>query len=148
QIMAAYHDVNPAYYGGLGGSQANAITGGPDDHKAGWAVGAGFKINTPFFSQGDYIQTQFNYTQGALRYVFQTPSSNWGINEGSQASFGVLADGVYSGALAGTAVNGTLPTSVSLASAWNVNAAYEHFWSPRWRTSLYGGYAKVEYGGQ
>jgi hypothetical protein len=76
QIMAAYHDVNPAYYLGLGASQAQAITGGPSDHKAGWAVGAGFKINTPFFSQGDYIQTQFNYTQGALRYVFQTPSSN------------------------------------------------------------------------
>jgi hypothetical protein len=148
QIMAAYHDVNPAYYGGLGANQVQAITGGPDDHKAGWAVGLGFKINTPFFGQGDYIQTQFNYTQGALRYVFQTPNSNWGINEGSQASFGVMADGVYSGALTGTAATGTLPTSVSLTTAWNVNAAYEHFWNPRWRTSLYGGYAKVDYGDQ
>ena len=88
QIMAAYHDVNPAYYLGLGTTQLQAISGGPDDHKAGWAVGLGFKLNTPFFGQGDYIQTQFNYTQGALRYVFQTPNSNWGINEGSNASLG------------------------------------------------------------
>jgi porin-like protein len=33
-----------------------------------------------------------------------------------------------------------------LTTAWNVNAAYEHFWNPRWRTSLYGGYAAVSYG--
>jgi hypothetical protein len=29
-----------------------------------------------------------------------------------------------------------------------VNAAYEHFWNPRWRTSLYGGYAAVTYSGR
>jgi hypothetical protein len=146
QIMAAYHDVNPAYYNGLGASQASTFLGGPSDHKAGWAVGGGFKINTPFFSQGDYIQTQVTYTQGALRYVMQTPNSNWLVNDGSQASMGVVADGVYGGLLTGSAAAGTLPTDVELTTAWNVNAAYEHFWSPRWRTSLYGGYAAVSYG--
>jgi Porin subfamily len=145
QIMAAYHDVNPGYYGGLGATQAITATGGPSDHKAGWAIGAGFKINTPFFSQGDYIQTQFNYTQGALRYVFQTPNSNWAVNDGSQASLGVLSDGVFNGVLGATGA--LAPSDVELTTAWNVNAAYEHFWSPRWRTSLYGGYAAVSYGG-
>ena len=92
--MAAYHDVNPAYYLGLGTTQGQAITGGPDDHKAGWVVGAGFKLNTPWLlnwfgsGAGDYIQTQFNYTQGALKYLNQTTNSNWGINDGSQASCG------------------------------------------------------------
>ena len=37
-------------------------------------------------------------------------------------------------------------TNVELTTAWGVNAAYEHFWNPRWRTSLYGGYAAVSYG--
>ena len=32
-----------------------------------------------------------------------------------------------------------------MTTAWNINAAYEHFWNPRWRTSLYGGYAAVTY---
>src|SRR5262249_50222380 len=36
-------------------------------------------------------------------------------------------------------------TSLELTTAWNVNAAYEHFWNPRWRTSVYGGYAAVTY---
>ena len=153
QIMAAYHDVNPSYYAGLRAQrQAQAMTGGPDDHKAGWVVGGGFKLNTPWLlgfigGTGDYFQTQVNYTQGALKYLNQTTNSNWGINEGSQASWGPLADGVYGGLLTGTAAAGTLPTGVELTTAWNVNAAYEHFWwNPRWRTSLYGGYMKVEYG--
>jgi hypothetical protein len=146
QVMAAYHDVNPGYYLGLGTTQVQTFSGGPDDHKAGWAAGFGFKINTPFFSQGDYIQTQFNYTQGALRYIFQTPNSNHGINEGSEASFGVLSDGVFNGVLG--AVGGLAPSAVELTTAWNVNAAYEHFWNPRWRTSLYGGYAAVKYNDQ
>ncbi len=36
-------------------------------------------------------------------------------------------------------------TDLELTTAWGVNAAYEHFWNPRWRTSLYGGYAAVSY---
>ena len=36
-------------------------------------------------------------------------------------------------------------TDLNLTTAWNVNVAYEHFWNPSWRTSLYGGYAAVSY---
>ena len=36
-------------------------------------------------------------------------------------------------------------TDVQLSTAWGVDAGYEHFWNPRWRTSLYGGYAAVNY---
>jgi hypothetical protein len=155
QVMAAYHDVNPAYYGSLGATQAGTFTGGPDDHKAGWAVGAGFKINTPWLlnwlgsGQGDYFQFQGNYTVGALRYIMQTSNSNWGFNEGAFGTYAPLADGVYGGILNPTAAQiaaGLGGTSVELTSGWNINAAYEHFWSPRWRTSLYGGYAAVSYG--
>ena len=64
------------------------------------------------------------------------------------ATFGPWRMGSTVGLSLGTAAAGTLGTSVELTTAWNVNAAYEHFWSPRWRTSLYGGYAAVSYGGQ
>jgi hypothetical protein len=134
QIMGALHQVNGAYYGTTPGS------GHPAD-KWGFVVGAGLKLNTPMIGQGDYLQAQINYTQGALRYIFQTPNSNWGKVEGNSAGFGVLADAFYSGTItAGTA------TDLELTTAWNINAAYEHFWNPRWRTSLYGGYAAVTYG--
>jgi hypothetical protein len=35
-----------------------------------------------------------------------------------------------------------------LTTAWGVNAGYEHFWLPQWRTPLYGGYTNVKYNGQ
>ena len=56
-----------------------------------------------------------------------------------------MTDAVYNGVSVGTGA--AAATSLELTTAWNVNAAYEHFWSPRWRTSLYGGYAQVSYGG-
>ena len=93
--------------------------------------------------QGDYLQAQINYTQGALRYAFQTPNSNYGKVEGADLGFGVLSDAVYGG----TVVAGNA-TQLNLTTAWNINAAYEHFWNPQWRTSLYGGYGAVSYNEQ
>ena len=55
-----------------------------------------------------------------------------------------MADAVYGGVIGGTGTSAA--TDLELTTAWNVNAAYEHFWNPRWRTSLYGGYAAVSYG--
>ena len=139
QLMGAVHTLNSAYYTTLGtGFTTN--TSHPDE-ELGFAVGAGVKVNVPMIGQGDYFQMQVNYSQGALRYIFQTPNTNWGINDGQSAGWGVVSDAVYGGSLAGANA-----TDLELTTAWNVNAAYEHFWNPRWRTSLYGGYAAVSYG--
>ncbi|HEY7231281.1 MAG TPA: porin [Pseudolabrys sp.] len=132
QIMAAAHQVNPLYYGLL------ENTGHPDD-KWGFAVGAGIKLNAPMLGQGDFFQAQVNYTQGALRYVFFATQTSWFYREGDSVGIGAILDGVYGGVL------GTTATAVELTTAWNVNAAYEHFWNPRWKTSVYGGYAQVNY---
>ena len=139
QIMAAWHQVKPLYFDGT-----STLNGHPDN-ESGWAVGGGVKVNAPMIGQGDYFQMQVNYTQGALRYIFQTPASNWGFVEGSALTFGVLSDAVYNGNN-GAGVVGTSGSNLELTTAWNVNAAYEHFWNPRWRTSIYGGYAQVSYG--
>jgi hypothetical protein len=132
--MGALHQVNATYYDG-----ATPASGHPDD-KWGFAVGAGLKLNAPMIGQGDFFQAQVNYTQGALRYIFQTPNSNWGKVDGASVAFGVVTDAVYGGTLA----NGNA-SDLNLTTAWNVNAAYEHFWNVRWRTSLYGGYAAVSH---
>ena len=136
QLMGAWHLVNPLYYSG------SLPVAHPSDESGG-VIGAGIKINTPFIAQGDYLQAQVNYTEGALKYIFQTPTSNWFKQDGALFGFGVLTDGIY----AGTVAAGTT-TGVNLTSAWNVNAAYEHFWNQRWRTSVYGGYAQVMYNDQ
>ena len=159
QIMGALHEVNSTYYGGTGlaggappGTLAAIQFSGHPDDKLGWVVGAGFKLNTPWLlnwlgvGTGDYFQTQVNYTEGALRYIMQTPNSNWQINNGASAGWGVVSDAVFGGTITGAGI--AAATGLQLTTAWNVNAAYEHFWwNPRWRTSLYGGYAEVSYGG-
>ena len=142
QIMAAAHQVTGLYYQNNITALNPEVSGHADD-KWGWAVGVGFKVNVPMIGQGDYFQTQVNYTQGALKYIFQNPNGNPYIQDGDSVAYGVISDAVYGGTLgAGNATN------LELTTAWNVNASYEHFWSPRWRTSIHGGYAEVKYGDQ
>jgi hypothetical protein len=141
QIMGALHEVNGMYYGGPATTAATGLpelNGHPSD-KWGFAVGAGFKVNAPFIGQGDFFQTQVTYTQGALRYVHVNDNANSYIQDGNSAAYGIISDAVYGGTL------GTTATGLELTTGWGVNAGYEHFWSPRWRTSLYGGYAETRY---
>ena len=142
QIGGAAHQVNAAYYINTQSLINPEGSGNPGD-KWGWAAMAGLRLNAPFIGVGDYFAVQGIYTQGALRYIFQNPNSNWWIQDGNNTSYAVLSDGVYGGT--SPTVNGT---GIELTTAWGVNAGYEHFWNPRWRTSLYGGYTAVEYNSQ
>jgi hypothetical protein len=145
QVMGAVHQVNATYYSIAAGGAPSTAGGHPSD-AWGWVAGAGLLINTPFISQGDTFMAQANYTQGALRYLFQYPNTNWGMAHGTNAGFGnegygVLSDCVYGG---NPALGNT--TSCQLTSAWGFNAGYDHFWTPAWHTSLYGAWYQVEYG--
>ena len=55
-------------------------------------------------------------------------------------AFGYVLDGVYSG------TNSANGSSIDLSSAWEVSAYYEHYWTPAWRTSVYGSYTSINYG--
>jgi len=138
QLMGALHEVNASYYGSTGasGSLPGVAFGHPQDTWC-WAAGIGLRVNT---GGGDFFQAQGNVTQGALRYIFQTPNTNWGFLNGGREAYGVLSDCVYGGAIAG----GT-QTSCHLTSAWGFNAAYEHYWNDAWHTSLFGSYYQVSY---
>jgi hypothetical protein len=146
QVMGALHEVNASYYSATNVLQAAPSTTGaggvghPGD-KWGWAAGVGLKINTPFITQGDWFQTQVNVTQGALRYLFNTPNTNWGKVDTGKEAYGVLSDCVYAGTIAAGNTTGCM-----LTSAWGINASYEHYWTPAWHTSLYGAYYQVSYG--
>src|SRR5262249_52331599 len=39
-------------------------------------------------------------------------------------------------------------TGCNLTTVWGFNAAYEHNWSPAWKTSVYGGWDGVSYNSQ
>jgi Porin subfamily len=36
-------------------------------------------------------------------------------------------------------------TGLQLTTGWNINAAYEHYWTPAFHSSVYGGFAEVKY---
>jgi hypothetical protein len=151
QIMGALHEVNATYYGTTAAGAPSAASVGHPGDRWGWAAGVGVKINTPFITQGDWFQTQVNVTQGALRYLFNTPNTNWGMAHGTDngafggnEGYGVLSDCVYGGSSV-TAASIATETGCQLTSAWGFNASYEHYWTPAWHTSLYGAWYQVKY---
>ena len=132
-VSGALHRVAGQYYG-----TPNRNFAHPDD-KLGWAAEVGGLINLPW---GDTIAASFVGTQGAIGYA--TKAGNWQMFNGGTVGVGWVTDGLFdTNALAG----GNGNTQIHLTNAWSVNAGYEHFWNPRWRTSVYGGYTKVWYDG-
>jgi hypothetical protein len=146
QIGAALHEVNGTYYANSAGT---ALTPGVEGNGHpgdawGWAAMAGIRLNAPMIGVGDYLAAQVIYTQGALRYLYQNPGTgNMYLQDNQATTFGLMSDGVYGG---GIVPGSTIAaTGIQLTTAWGVNAGYEHFWNPQWRTSLYGGYAQTSY---
>ena len=152
QIMGAAHQVNASYYGPS--PQLAAYPGRTPVTRAtkwGWAVGAGLKLNTPWLlnwlapAQATTSRPRSTTPKVRCSYIFQNPEQQLVHTVmATVRGYGVLADGVYGG----TALVAGDRHQLELTTAWGVNAAYEHFWNPRWRTSLYGGYAAVSYNNQ
>jgi hypothetical protein len=147
QVMAAVTDASGGYYdfnfscnGAIGAQAAGTSNCGHPSQKLGFAVGGGLRINAPWFGQGDYFQTQVTYTNGALKYASNTPLG--GAQAAGLSSYnvalGIGMDGTY-GKIAG------VPTSNELTTAWSAAASFEHNWSPRWKTSIYGTYLAVSF---
>src|SRR5262249_34481956 len=117
----------------------------PDD-KVGWAVGVGGIFNTDFISRGDKFSFQFNYAEGATRYVNFTQANAGNAayaGSGNSFGFGLVTDAVY--AATGNGITG-LNGGLNLTKVWGVNASYDHvWWDPKWKSSVYGGYNKPRY---
>jgi hypothetical protein len=139
QVAAALHDASGGYYGG-----ANSDLNGHPSDKLGFAATAGFTLNDILGFKGDQFGMQAAYSQGAAGYVTRatTPFQVYGSN--SSAGFGWVTDGVYDNNIPN---GGAGLTSVELTTVWGINGFVQHFWNPRWRTSLYGGYVEVDYNG-
>jgi hypothetical protein len=140
QIAAAAHDTSGGYYGTtLTGA---SLSGHPSD-KWGWAVTGGFILTNFLGMRGDTLGLQATYSEGAAGYATRATGAWQLYGSGNQVALGWLVDGVFRGT--GTVANPF--TDVELTTVWNVGAVYEHLWSTRWRTSLYGGYSNVDYNG-
>jgi hypothetical protein len=123
-----------------------ALTNGHPDSELGWAVGASVSINLPTFgAQGDansqpnvdQFRVQGVYSEGAGAFTTNGIGA-YSVVRGQNMALGYLQDSIY-GTIGGVGSN------MELTTAWSVDAAYQHIWTPNWRTSVYGGYLGVSY---
>jgi hypothetical protein len=140
QVAAALHDASGGYYQTGGTALATGIqnNGHPGD-AWGWAVTGGFTLNDVLGMKGDTFGMQAAYSVGASGYPTRATGASQIYGGNMSAGFAWVTDGVFSSAGA----NG----SIQLTSVWSINGAYQHLWNSRWRTSIYGGYVAVDYGG-
>jgi len=132
-VSAALHDASGGYY--TTGATPVEGNGHPGD-KFGWAVSPAFLWNSPFGMTGDAIAAQAVYSKGAQGYAVANNGSTAFFKSGLNAGIGFGAEGIF--------IN---QSNVELTTVWSFNAAYEHRWSPQWRTSLYGGMLGYQYDG-
>ncbi|MDQ8730960.1 porin [Bradyrhizobium sp. LHD-71] len=134
----------------LGG--CSELAGAPSD-KVGYGVNAAFKFNVPT-GINDALYIGGTYSKGATTDVFANigQGSAFGIYGGSNGllTYGSIAgtylfDSVYTSGPrtgAGIAVG---PTGQELTTAYGGSIAFEHGWTPEWRTSVFGGAQVLDY---
>jgi Porin subfamily len=127
-VSVALHDASGAYY-----STPNSTVNGHPADKYGWAVAAGAKFN---LAGGDAIGFNLAYGDGATGFVASATANTQMYDSNTSVGVGWLSDGVF-----------TTATGIELTRSWGFTAAYEHVWSPHWRTSWYGGYVNIDYNG-
>jgi len=125
-VSVALHDASGAYYG----TPNSTVNGHPAD-KYGWAAAAGGQFN---LAGGDTVGVNFAYGEGATGFVVSQNANLQLYNSNTSVGAGWVSDGIF-----------TTGTHIELTRAWSIAAGYQHFWTPRWRTSWYGGYAHLEY---
>jgi hypothetical protein len=140
QVAAALHDASAGYYQTGGGTLASGIqnNGHPGD-AWGWAISGGFHLNDVLGLKGDTFAIQATFAEGATTYVTSVGGAPQVYGGNMSAAFGWITDGVFTSAGA--------TGSVQLTTAWGINGGFQHFWNPKWRSSLYGGYTSIDYGG-
>ena len=139
QIAAALHDASAGYYtsavGDPCGANASCDTLGHPGDKYGFAVTGGFTLNDVLGLKNDQFGMQVAYSQGAAGYVTRA-TNPWVMYNGNNAGIALTNDGVY--------ITGS---GVELTTTWGINGFYQHFWNPKWRSSLYGGYVETDFDG-
>jgi hypothetical protein len=137
---AAMHQASPGNYSAPAGTTGVPV-GHPDD-SYGYAVSGAIELKNLPTGVGDRFLLEASYGKGASKYTWggtvdtQSGGRIANFNNGAgQLAFGYVLDGVF-----GTG------GQIIQANSWEVSAFYEHYWTPQWRTSVFGNYNHVDYG--
>ena len=140
QVMGALHNVRATYYHGGSTDTADNQTAHPKD-KWGHAFGGGITLKMPWDPK-DTVSGMVTYCKGAVRYC----SNPAGGILGSGRMFGLVNENKIGVGWADDAYfDGTvIGSGLELSKAWSAVAAFEHYWTPTLRSSIYGSYFKYE----
>jgi hypothetical protein len=136
-FAAAGHNLSSTYY-----TPTSDASGHPDESTWGFAITGAIELKNLPTGTGDSFKAEAGYAEGAAKYLFggtvdTVGGGRYSRISGSSLGFGYVLDGVYS----------SIPGSQIVKSkAWQVDAAYEHYWNPLWRTAVFGSYSHVGYG--
>ncbi len=136
-VSGAFHNNSGGYYNNAINSAnpllANTIVQGHPGDVYGWAVSSGMLLTDFMGLQGDTLALQANYGVGAAGYVTRG-TGTWFIRNGNKFGASTLVDGVFADG-----------TQIEQTKEWAAAAAYEHYWTPRLRTSATIGYVSINY---
>jgi len=111
--------------------------------QAGWAIGSTISIKLPMIASGDQVWFGANYGHGMLGAILSTG----GLSNMATASAHRLLGGIQrvdqNLMLTGGSGTSSNPYTVGTVNAWNINAAYTHYWAAQWRSNFTAGYVAV-----
>jgi hypothetical protein len=136
-ITGALHNDNGGYYNNAINSTnsllANTIVQGHPGDTWGYAGSAGFLLTDFLGNAGDTFGSQIQYGKGAVGYVTRG-TGTWFMRNGSNFAAGTLVDGIFADG-----------RQIDLSTAYSIGAEYEHYWTPKLRTAVQGGYFGIHY---
>jgi len=138
QIMAAGHNVQTVQTNFFEDPLTDELTGGlGNQSEYGWAVGAGINVNVPF-GTGTSVGVQGGYTQGALRYVADTPIGG----------LPVAPNGIQGAEFVSTAGDFLIEPdgNLELVNAWSVSGGFATSFTPTISFAMQAGYLDVDHG--
>jgi len=131
---------NPTVVGTANGFAGGLIGPGPSaSSEYGFAVQAGVKINMPFIAPGDTLYLQGAYGEGATLYT------GYSSYNGSYARSASTINGAAFDPYMADATLNPLTGKIELSNSWTVTAAYLHYWSPEWRSAVFGSYGEMAF---
>jgi hypothetical protein len=137
-ISGAIQNDNGAYYNNAiqttNANMANTLVQGHPGDTFGYAGSIGFTLTDFLGLKGDSVSFQANAGHGATAYVWNALGT-WFQRSSQNVAYTNDFDGVYA--------NGT---RMYQSDVWAAFAGYEHFWTPRLHSTLWGGMSAINWG--
>lgn len=147
QLSAAVKELNtsnvigavltPGAANGFAANFAGGNAGASSEY--GWAVQGGVKINMPFIAPGDTLYLQGAYGEGATLYT------GYSAYNGSYASRASTINGAAFDPFMSDATLNPLTGKIELSTSFTAVASFLHYWSPEWRSAIFGSYGEMSF---